>query len=126
MTDQEWCDCGLTQPLVLADLVYLDTQASKRRLAAKDSELYMRTRDAMLAIGMPGSDLMGVSRLLLAILYLGNLDFGTTDHATIDADAEPLLGPAPSSPRGLNIDFQMTADSPPLPWCWTRIAFPPG
>ena len=94
MTDQEWCDCGLTQPLVLADLVYLDTQASKRRLAAKDSELYMRTRDAMLAIGMPGSDLMGVSRLLLAILYLGNLDFGTTDHATMDANAEPLVGAA--------------------------------
>ena len=64
---------------------YLSTAASKERDAARDGSLFVRTREAMEAVGLDLAEQTGVMRLLVAILQLGNVSFGSSDEAKIDS-----------------------------------------
>ena len=91
MTGQEWRVCGVQQPLDKSKFAYTNTEGASARNHSTDALRYVRTQESLVAIGVPKADQMGVLRLMLAILYMGNLDFGEGETASLDRNNAALI-----------------------------------
>ena len=63
---------------------YLSTAGAKARSADRDAQVFERTREAMAAVGLRASEQAGAFKLLVALLHLGNIGFGSGDDAKLE------------------------------------------
>ena len=87
---QDYGAIGLPQPAksgphaLIQQFAYLNTDGGKLRDVERDAHNFMRTAEAMDAVGLDATEQTGALRLLTALLHLGNVSFGKGDDAKID------------------------------------------
>ncbi len=65
-----------------------DEGGARGRDVDADRSRHEKTREALDAVGISRDEGLGIMRLLLATLHLGNVEFGEAEHASIDLDAD--------------------------------------